>query len=95
MLAVSLSTTAARAIKKLDPTRQRQVAQRIAELRNDPVTGSIKLVGYDIRRAKAGKGDVEMRILYNHDAETLEVLMVGSRDGDDIYNWLKRNYKPG
>ena len=98
MLGIDISPAAGRAIKKA--TRQEQVAivERITELREDPLAGTVKLVNYDVRRAIVRKPGVEARILYVHDDEKIEVLTVGQRNDDEVYKWLRQNYrtsKPG
>ena len=89
MLRVNLSRQAAKLLKKLSLKHARQVATKITELRSNPYPhDSLKLKGYAYHRTDIG----EYRIVYQVEEETLEILIIGKRNDDEVYKQLKRKF---
>ena len=89
MLKVNLSHQSAKFIKKLSTKHARQVATKITELRSNPYPqDSLKLKGYSYQRTDVG----EYRIVYQVEAEILEILLIGKRNDDEVYKQLKRKF---
>jgi mRNA interferase RelE/StbE len=87
MRKVDLSRQAAKFLRQLPPKHGRQVAAKISQLAADPEPPDSKpLKGYPYLRADSG----EYRIVYEHAADELRVLIVGNRNDDEVYRQLRR-----
>ena len=90
MLALRLSKQAAAFLQKLPTKHSRQIAERIALLRNDQTAvTSIELKGYpQFKRFKSG----EYRVVFEIDDanSVLNVALIGKRNDDEIYELVKR-----
>ncbi len=89
MLKVNLSRQTAKLLKKLSTKHARQIATKITALRSNPYPhDSLKLKGYSFYRTDIG----EYRIVYEVEEETLEILLIGKRNDDEVYKQLKRKF---
>lgn len=89
MLKIDILRAAARALKRLPPKHQRQVARKIYALREDPAppdSKRLKGTASAYRRADAG----EYRIIYRVDDDTLRVFLVGKRNDMSVYRQFAR-----
>lgn len=87
MRRVDLSRQAAKFLRQVPPKHGRQLAGKIGQLAADPEPPDSQLLkGYPYRRADSG----EYRIVYEHDAAELRVLIVGKRNDDEVYRLLRR-----
>ena len=88
MLKIDIYKRAAKFLAKLPPKHARQLGTKIQELRSNPEPhDSIGLKGHaPYRRADFG----EYRIVYFVETETLNVVLVGKRNDDEVYKQLKR-----
>jgi addiction module toxin, RelE/StbE family len=89
VLKVELSRQAAKFLKSLPPKQGRQLAVKIVQLRKDPhphdsIPMKGKVAGY--RRTHVG----EYRIIYRVEGDTLQVVLVGKRNDQEIYRQLTR-----
>jgi len=65
----------------------KQVAGTVFGLLKDPEPhDSIQLSGYPFRRVDVG----EYRVVYEVRGDTLEILVIGKRNDDEVYRQLKR-----
>lgn len=87
-----LSKDAEKFISKLASKQSKQIVIKIMELRNSGIThDSIKLKGsYDAIYYRADVG--EFRIIYQIEEDSLQILCVGKRNDDEIYNRFKRKF---
>lgn len=75
-------------IQSIPPKHQNQIKQSILALENNPTPhDSQSLKGYHYRRVDCG----EYRVIYrlNSDESTLDVILVGKRDGGKVYQQIK------
>lgn len=90
MYKIILDKRAIKAIKKFPLKHQRQIKKYILSFQNEPIPhDSETLKGYNpYRRCDCG----EYRILYRLDTqtETVYILLVGKRNGDEVYKHLKK-----
>ena len=83
----SLTNAATKFLGNLDGKQFKQVVRKIFALAEDPIPpDSIKMEGSPYRRADQG----EYRIVYSFDADTVYILVVGKRNGDEVYAQAKR-----
>jgi mRNA interferase RelE/StbE len=88
MLNLEITRQARDFFKNLPPKQYRQVFNKILALMENPeIHDSIKLHGYDYRRADIG----EYRIIYKISGNTLQVFLIGKRNDDEIYDKLSRH----
>lgn len=89
MLRISFSKDAAKFLKNIPPKQQRQLAEKLKQLQENPFPqDSSFLKGYSLSRATVG----ELRIIYSVEFEILEVVLIGKRNDSDVYKKLKRKY---
>lgn len=87
MRRIDLSRQAEKFLRQLPPKHGRQLAVKIRQLAGDPEPQDSKLLrGFPYRRADSG----EYRIIYEHDAAELRVLVVGKRNDEEVYRLLRR-----
>ncbi|KUG27231.1 rele/stbe replicon stabilization toxin [hydrocarbon metagenome] len=88
--AISLTKDANDSIKSLDAKQYRQVVQRIFDLSDNPKPHDSKaLKGKTEKEQKLLRVDAgEFRIIYRHDASTVEILVVGRRNDGKVYKNL-------
>ena len=89
MLDINFSRQAEKFLRKVHPKHAKQIAGKVMALREDPgPPDSLRLKGAasDYRRADIG----EYRVVYRVNAGTLEVLVVGKRNDDEVYKKIKR-----
>lgn len=81
------SRAAAKFVANLPPKPFRQVWLRVLSLLKDPYPhDSEQLTGYAFHRVDVG----EYRIVYRATEAEIELLLVGKRNDDEIYQQLKR-----
>ena len=79
---LSLTKDAQRFLDRLDAKQYRQVVRRILALIDDATPpDSIKMTGSEYGRVDQG----ESRIVYFLDADTVNVVVVGKRNDDEVY----------
>ena len=86
---LDMSRDADNFLDALDAKVYRQIARKIFALLNEPRTAdSETLKGYAYRRVDSG----EYRIVYEIDADsdTVSIVLIGKRNGDEVYDRLKR-----
>lgn len=90
---IDLKPKAKKFIESLPPKHQRQVKDRILSLADNPKPHDAKkLIGYDnYLRTDIG----EYRIIYRHEPnpDVVIVVLVGKRNGDEVYRIAKRALK--
>ena len=89
MLKIDLSRASKKFLKRLPPKQGRQIAVKITELlKNSRPHDSIKMKGKacDYHRVDVG----EYRVIYQVEANTLKVALVGKRNDDQVYKEFKR-----
>ena len=87
MLKLLLEKKVVKYIHKLPPKHQKQVAKKIQELLEDPISNDSKILKkYKLWRADIG----EYRIVYTFDKSVLHVIIVGKRNDSAVYKLLKR-----
>ena len=75
------------AMSKRQPKESNQLVTTILELRSNPTPqDSKKRSGYPFKRVDIG----EYRIIYEIEGDTLNILVVGKRNDDEVYKVLKR-----
>lgn len=87
MLKVNFSKAAQKVLTSLLPKHAHQCALKIQALRIDPLPHDTKtLRGTSFLRCDIG----EYRIIYQHNEEMLEILLIDKRNDDRIYKKMKR-----
>lgn len=87
MLKLEITRPARGFFKNIPPKQYRQVFNKILALMENPEPhDSIKLQGYDYRRTDIG----EYRIIYKTPGDTSQIILVGKRNDDEIYDSLTR-----
>lgn len=91
MLKIRFSKDAEKALRHVHPKHQRQMALKIAELRQSKgmIPDEKKLKGYPYKRIDVG----EYRIIYEIEGGTLSILLVGKRNDDEIYRKFSRKVR--
>lgn len=91
MLKINFSRSAKKFLKiKRQPKLNRQIAQKINDLRENPSPqDSKKLSGHPFNRVDSG----EFRIVFEVKEDTLFILIVGKRNDDEVYKELDRKHK--
>jgi mRNA interferase RelE/StbE len=87
MLKLEITRQARGFFKDIPAKQYRQVFNKILALMEDPEPhDSIKLQGYDYRRTDVG----EYRIIYKIAADSVQIILIGKRNDDEIYDRLTR-----
>ena len=87
MKQIALSKSAKDFLSTLDAKQFRQVVLRVFDLMAETKQqDSRQLVGYAYRRVDVG----EYRIIYDSDAQSVRIVVIGKRNDDDVYRKLKR-----
>lgn len=87
MRKLDMSRDAYKFLVDLDAKQYKQVANKMLALMVDATPADANsLKGYDYRRVDSG----EYRVVYKFDAETIYVVLIGKRNGDEVYEKLKR-----
>ncbi len=87
MLRIDIARRVEKFQARLPSKHRRQIAERILALAAEPAAQDTKaLHGSDFRRADMG----EYRIVYRVADRTLQVVLVGKRNDDEVYRQLKR-----
>jgi len=89
MLEINLTKRAAKFLKKVYPKHGKQIVVKILALRSDPRpqdSKSLKGGSSDFQRVDSG----EYRIIYRVNGNTLEILLVGKRNDDEVYKKFMR-----
>ncbi|MBT4937479.1 type II toxin-antitoxin system RelE/ParE family toxin [Candidatus Peregrinibacteria bacterium] len=88
MLNINISHQAEKFLKKVHPKHGKQLAVKIIELRKNPYPQDSKILKGELKFLRADSG--EYRIVYKVHQDTLEVLLVGKRNDDEVYKKFKR-----
>ncbi|MDO8954083.1 MAG: type II toxin-antitoxin system RelE/ParE family toxin [Gammaproteobacteria bacterium] len=91
MFKINLSRQAQKSLQNLPAKQAKQIAQKLMDMRENPrPNDSKKLVGSAFVRADSG----EYRIIYdiNIKAQTLEILIIGKRNDDEVYRKLRQKH---
>ncbi|WP_300753469.1 type II toxin-antitoxin system RelE/ParE family toxin [Janthinobacterium sp.] len=89
MLKLAISKSAERFLASLDAKQYRQVGQSMFNLLSTPIphdSSPLKGATNGDRRVDVG----EYRIIYVLVGDTLEVLVIGKRNGDEVYKIWER-----
>jgi mRNA interferase RelE/StbE len=87
MLKIDLGKRAEKYMRTLPRKHAAQIATKIFELRNDPLSPDSKqLQNSEFRRADFG----EHRIVYTISSTTLFIPLIGKRNDGDVYRRLRR-----
>lgn len=91
MLKLNLSKRSAKFLDKLPKKQFNQINGKIMALLIEPAPPDSSLLkgqASDYRRADFG----EYRIVYRVNGDTLEVILIGKRNDDEVYKALKRMF---
>lgn len=80
------ATSAARAIKRLDPAIRRRMLAALRKLRADPERGKLQLALKGLRSWRTG----DFRIVYRVIESRIEILVVAVGHRRDVYERLKK-----
>lgn len=87
MLRLKISKKAQKFLSRLPAKQKNQIIVKIKELKHHGHgVDSIRLKGSDCYRSSVG----EYRIIYEINEELLDIILVGKRNGDEIYKKLLR-----
>jgi mRNA interferase RelE/StbE len=87
---IEYARSAARAIRKLDPTVRRQVKAAVERLAEDPTRGKLlQLTLHGLRSWRTG----EWRIVYRADNERVVVLVIAVGHRREVYDRLRDRLK--
>ena len=87
MRKLDMDRDAAKYLQGLDAKQYKQVASKMLSLMvNATPADYSQLKGYPYYRVDSG----EYRIIYRFDAETIYIALIGKRNGDEVYEKLKR-----
>ncbi len=82
-----MNRDAAKFLQDLDAKQYKQVASKMLSLLTNATPGDYsQLKGSSYHRADSG----EYRIIYYFDVDTVYVDLIGKRNGDEVYDKLKR-----
>lgn len=86
MLNFKLSKKSVIFLDKLPGKQFKQIVSKIIELTKNPNPhDSKKLTGYDFMRTDIG----EYRIIYQYTQEVIEIILIGKRNDDEVYQALR------
>lgn len=87
MLKLNLTNSALDFLEELPAKQFKQLVNAVFSLLKNPTPhDSQVLKGYPYRRVDCG----EYRIIYQIEANELQVILIGKRNDDDVYKKLKR-----
>ena len=87
MRKLNMDRDAAKFLQDLDAKQYKQVASKMLSLLANATPGDYsQLKGSSYYRVDSG----EYRIIYYFDADTVYVDLIGKRNGDEVYDKLKR-----
>ena len=87
MLKIDVFKPARDFLEKVPAKHRAQLVAKLLDLRREPYPpGSKALAGYPFHRVRAG----DYRVVYVVVADTLNVLVIGRRNDDEIYRQLRR-----
>lgn len=87
MRKLELDRDAAKYLQELDAKQYKQVASKMLSLMTNATPADYsQLKGYSYQRVDSG----EYRIIYRFDTETVFIILIGKRNGDEVYDKLKR-----
>lgn len=87
MLKINISNQAQKFLKNIHIKHGKQLSKKIMELRSNPAPNDCKKIsGYPFVRVDCG----EYRIIYTFDKITLEIILIGKRNDDQVYKNLKK-----
>jgi mRNA interferase RelE/StbE len=87
MRKLDIDRDAAKYLQDLDAKQYKQVASKMLSLMmNATPADDRQLKGYSYHRVDSG----EYRIVYRFDADTVYIVLIGKRNGDEVYDKLKR-----
>lgn len=91
MLPINFSKHAENFLRKAPIKHAKQIVGRIRQLAENPNDGSTaELKGFaPHRRLKSG----EYRVIYLIEQNVLQILIIGKRNDDEVYDQLKRHLK--
>ncbi|MGI4788030.1 MAG: type II toxin-antitoxin system RelE family toxin [Janthinobacterium lividum] len=87
MRKLDMTRDAAKFLQDLDAKQYKQVAAKMLSLMVEATPNDYsQLMGYPYYRVDSG----EYRIIYRFDEDTVYITLIGKRNGDEVYNKLKR-----
>lgn len=87
MLKINFSKSAQKVLRSLPPKHAQQCALKIQALRGNPLPHDMKILkGTSFLRCDIG----EYRIIYQHNEDVLEIILIDKRNDDRIYKKMKR-----
>jgi mRNA interferase RelE/StbE len=87
MKSIQLSKKAAKFLENAHPKHKQQLALKVLSLQNDPTPSDSKqLKGSAYLRVDFG----EYRIIYQDTPTSIQILLIGKRNDDDIYKRFDR-----
>lgn len=87
MLRLLPTKDAAKFLEALPPKQFRQIWLKVLSLLREPFPNdSSQLSGHPYHRADIG----EYRIIYDVREDTLRIILIGKRNGDEVYAQLRR-----
>jgi mRNA interferase RelE/StbE len=87
---IDLKPKAKKFIESLPPKHKRQVKDHILSLADNPMPQDVKkLIGYE-NYLRTDIGEYRVIYRYERNPDTVIVVLVGKRNGDEIYRIAKR-----
>ncbi len=87
---IDLKPKAKKFIESLPPKHKRQVKDHILSLADNPMPHDVKkLIGYE-NYLRTDIGEYRVIYRYEHNPDIVIVVLVGKRNGDEIYRIAKR-----
>lgn len=87
MRRLDIDRDATKYLQDLDAKQYKQVASKMLSLMMNATPADYsQLKGYSYHRVDSG----EYRIIYRFDTDTVYIVLIGKRNGDEVYDKLKR-----
>ncbi len=87
MRKLDMDRDAAKYLQALDAKQYKQIASKMLSLMADATLSDYsQLKGYAYYRVDSG----EYRVVYRFDTDTVYIALIGKRNGDEVYEKLKR-----
>ncbi len=87
MRKLDMDRDAAKYLQDLDAKQYKQIASKMLSLMANATPADYsQLKGYSYYRVDSG----EYRIVYRFDTDTVYIALIGKRNGDEVYDKLKR-----